>query len=211
MRAIETADTKREILSEDDRLYASRSARELANWQAADRQERSSRSTTSSEQRAEQILKRLAERTPAFRFLPPSAPAAAAAVAVLLPLLGFLAGAGLDRIGNPHRVDLLSAPLLLIIGWNLLVYLILHRLGSWSRRSAPAGPAHACCAALASARRRCRASCRRRSQPGSRQYMADWSQLSCQADPSCASAARCTWRPPRSRWAPSLRCTRAAC
>jgi hypothetical protein len=30
MRAIETADIKREILSDDDRLYASRSARELA-------------------------------------------------------------------------------------------------------------------------------------------------------------------------------------
>ena len=36
MRAIETADTKREILSEDDRVYASRSARELAHWQAAE-------------------------------------------------------------------------------------------------------------------------------------------------------------------------------
>jgi hypothetical protein len=46
-------------------------------------------------------------------------------IAVLLPILGFIAGAGLDRIGNPHRVDLLSAPLLLILAWNLLVYLAL--------------------------------------------------------------------------------------
>jgi hypothetical protein len=46
MRAIETADAKREILSDDDRLYASRSARELANWQAAEGKP-SPRSTTS--------------------------------------------------------------------------------------------------------------------------------------------------------------------
>jgi Protein of unknown function (DUF2868) len=123
MRAIETADTKHEVLSDDDRLYASRSARELAQWQAAD-----TRSAATLDhflqQRSEQILKRLAERTPAFgaflrrRPLMPK-------LAAMLPVLGLLAGAGLDRIADPHRVDLLSAPLLLILGWNLLVYLVL--------------------------------------------------------------------------------------
>jgi hypothetical protein len=43
----------------------------------------------------------------------------------VLPVAALLLGAGMDRIGDPHRVDLLSAPLLLIIGWNLLVYLAL--------------------------------------------------------------------------------------
>jgi hypothetical protein len=123
VRAIETSDTRREVLSEDDRMYASRSARELAQWQAAD-----SKSAVTLDhflqQRSEQILKRLAERIPAFsgflrrRSLLPM-------LSVLLPLLGLAAGAGLDRIADPHRVDLLSAPLLMIIGWNLLVYLIL--------------------------------------------------------------------------------------
>jgi hypothetical protein len=123
VRAIETADTRREILSDDDRMYASRSARELAQWQAAD-----SGSAVTIEQflqqRSEQILKRLAERTPAFgsflqrRALLPS-------LSVVLPVLGLVAGAVADRIADPHRVDLLSAPLLLIIAWNLLVYLIL--------------------------------------------------------------------------------------
>ncbi len=42
-----------------------------------------------------------------------------------VPLLALLLGAGLDRISDPHRVDLLSGPLLAIIGWNLLVYLAL--------------------------------------------------------------------------------------
>ncbi|MFC5547793.1 DUF2868 domain-containing protein [Massilia aerilata] len=123
MRAIETADTKREILSEDDRLYASRSARELANWQASEGKSAATLDLFIG-QRADLILKRLAERTPAFasfRHRRPLMPF----LALLLPILGFLAGAGLDRIGNPHRVDLLSAPLLLILAWNLLVYLAL--------------------------------------------------------------------------------------
>jgi hypothetical protein len=123
MRAIETADGKREILSEDDRLYASRSARELANWQAA---EGKTEPTLDHflHQRADLILKRLAERTPAFGAFLHRRPLMPL-FAVLLPVIGFVAGAGLDRIGNPHRVDLLSAPLLLIVGWNLLVYLAL--------------------------------------------------------------------------------------
>jgi hypothetical protein len=123
VRAIETADTGREILSDDDRMYASRSARELAQWQAAD-----SKSPVTLDhflqQRSEQILKRLAERIPAFSSFLRRRPLLPTLMAVL-PVLGLLAGAGLDRIADPHRVDLLSAPLLLIIGWNLLVYLIL--------------------------------------------------------------------------------------
>jgi hypothetical protein len=123
MRAIETADTKHEILSEDDRLYASRSARELANWQASEGKSAPSLDHFL-EQRSELILKRLAERSPAFASFVHRRPLMPL-VAVLLPILGFIAGAGLDRIADPHRVDLLSPPLLLIVGWNLLVYLAL--------------------------------------------------------------------------------------
>ena len=123
VRAIETMDTKHEILSEDDRMYASRSARELAQWQASDKK---SAVTTEHflQQRAEQILKRLAERTPSLKaFL--GLRTGLKGLAVMLPLVAWLLGAGLDRISDPHRVDLLSAPLLAIIGWNLLVYVIL--------------------------------------------------------------------------------------
>jgi hypothetical protein len=123
VRAIESSDVKREILSEDDRMYASRSARELAQWQASD-----SKSDVTAEhffqQRSEQILKRVAERTPAFGAVLKRR-AGLGGVALGVPLVALLLGAGLDRIGDPHRVDLLSAPLLGIIGWNLLVYLIL--------------------------------------------------------------------------------------
>ncbi|MHA4869413.1 DUF2868 domain-containing protein [Duganella sp. PWIR1] len=121
VRAIETADQQKEILSDDDRKYASRSARELAQWRAADRKTE----VTGDDflhQRAEQLLKRLAERHSSFAsFLKQRSPLQPLAWA--LPLIALLLGAGLDRITDPHRVDLLSAPLLLIIGWNLLVYL----------------------------------------------------------------------------------------
>ena len=123
VRAIESADVKREVLSDDDRMYASRSAKELAQWQASD-----SKTEVTAEhflqQRSEQILKRLAERMPAFAAFR-ARRGAFKGLALALPLVALLLGAGLDRIGDPHRVDLLSAPLLAIIGWNLLVYLIL--------------------------------------------------------------------------------------
>jgi hypothetical protein len=123
VRSIETADIKHEVLSDDDRMYASRSARELAQWSAAD-----SKSPLTLdhflEQRAEQILKRLAERTPAFRSFLHRRPLLPM-LSALLPLLALVAGAAIDHIADPHRVDLLSAPLLLIVGWNLLVYVIL--------------------------------------------------------------------------------------
>lgn len=123
VRAIETMDAKHEILSEDDRMYASRSARELAQWQASDK-----KAAVTAEhflqQRSEQILKRLAERTPALKAFY-GRRTGFTGLAVALPLIALLLGAGLDRIGDPHRVDLLSAPLLALIGWNLLVYAIL--------------------------------------------------------------------------------------
>jgi hypothetical protein len=123
VRAIETVDRNHEILSEDDRKYASRSAKELASWQAAD-----SKSAVTADhflqQRSEQILRRLAERTPALAtFLDHRI--GWKALSIGLPLAALVIGAAADRIGDPHRVDLLSAPLLAIIGWNLLVYLML--------------------------------------------------------------------------------------
>jgi hypothetical protein len=123
VRAIETADIKHEVLSDDDRMYASRSARELAQWAAADSK---SEPTLDHflEQRAEQILKRLAERTPAFRSFLNRRPLLPL-LSVLLPLFALIAGAAIDHIADPHRVDLLSKPLLVIIGWNLLVYVVL--------------------------------------------------------------------------------------
>ncbi|MGZ8341890.1 MAG: DUF2868 domain-containing protein [Telluria sp.] len=123
VRAIETMDIKSEILSQDDRMYASRSAKELAQWQASD-----SKTAVTGEhflqQRSELILKRLSERIPAFAAFAQRRPGLKG-FSIALPVIALLLGAGLDRITDPHRVDLLSASLLAIIGWNLLVYVAL--------------------------------------------------------------------------------------
>lgn len=123
VRAIETADAARQLLSEDDRTYATASAMKLAQWDASDGQSALT-PTRLLQRRAELLLRKMAERHPAFatfiahrqgvRF-----------VGIALPTLALVAGFAIERIADPHRVDLLSAPLLLILGWNVAVYLAL--------------------------------------------------------------------------------------
>lgn len=120
MSAIEQTDHERRVLSDEDRMYASRSAHELARWEVADK-----RSAMSPElflaKRAEQILRKISERHPGFsKFVITTNLWRIAGLA--LPLLAFLTGFLVDRIADPHRVDLLSAPLLMIIVWNIVVY-----------------------------------------------------------------------------------------
>ncbi|WP_334186914.1 DUF2868 domain-containing protein [Noviherbaspirillum sp.] len=120
MSAIEQTDQERRILSDEDRMYASRSAHELARWEVSDK-----RSAMSVElflaKRAEQVLKKIAERHRGFsKFIAPAN--LWRFIGVGLPLVAFLSGFLVDRIADPHRVDLLSAPLLLIIVWNVAVY-----------------------------------------------------------------------------------------
>ena len=121
VRAVEEADAERQILSDDDRLYATRSALELARWEVADRKSAFTPALFL-QKRAEQLLLKLAERHPALtRITSPSAWPRLALFA--LPLLAFLTGILVDRITNPQQVDLLSPPLLLILLWNGVVYL----------------------------------------------------------------------------------------
>lgn len=120
VKAIETTDQSREVLSDDDRRHASRSARELAQWDATEKKQPLT-PTLFLHRRAAQILARLTDRKPAaalFFRTPPWGRLAA----LTLPFAAFLFGVLADRIGDPHRVDLLSAPLLLMVVWNLLVY-----------------------------------------------------------------------------------------
>ena len=123
MRALENADVDLQLLSDGDRLYASKSAHQLAQWDAADHKTVLTPDMFL-EKRAEQILKKLAERTPAFAAVTKPR-GIVGALGVALPVLALLTGVLVDRIGDTHRVDLLSAPLLIIIGWNLAVYLLL--------------------------------------------------------------------------------------
>ena len=61
VKAIESTDQAREVLSDDDRRHASRSARELAQWDAADRKQPLTPALFL-HRRAAQVLARLAER-----------------------------------------------------------------------------------------------------------------------------------------------------
>jgi hypothetical protein len=135
MKAIETTDHARQILSDDDRMYASRSARELAQWTASEKKQALTPELFL-QKRAAQILAKIIERMPAaagfFRARPWMR-----FVSVLLPAVAFLCGALADRIADPHHVDLLSAPLLLMVFWNLLVYA---GLLLWPLFPAPARP-----------------------------------------------------------------------
>ena len=123
VRAIESTDTARQVLSDDDRTYASQSAQALAQWDAS-----SSKSAVTPalflQKRAGLILKRIEERTPSFGTLT-ARKNWLHSLANALPVLALLSGVLADRISDPHRVDLLSAPLLLIIGWNGVVYALL--------------------------------------------------------------------------------------
>jgi hypothetical protein len=46
-------------------------------------------------------------------------------LALGLPLAATVLGAAIDRIDNPHQVNMLSPPLLGVLAWNLAVYLLL--------------------------------------------------------------------------------------
>jgi hypothetical protein len=56
----------------------------------------------------------------------------------LVPLAAFVTGVATDAIGNPHRVDLVSLPLLGIVVWNVVVYLLL--IASALRPARPGRP-----------------------------------------------------------------------
>ena len=122
VKAIEEADQHKEVLTDDDRKFASRTARELAHWQAA---EQRSAATLPEflHHRAEQLLKRLAARHKMFASVTQGHSGMWGA-SWLLPVVALLVGGMAERFGDPHRVDVLSMPLLGIIAWNMLAYLL---------------------------------------------------------------------------------------
>lgn len=123
VRAIENADSARQLLSEADRTYATESAMKLAQWDASDGQSALT-PTLLLQKRAELLLKKMTERHPAFATFTAHRQIVRL-TGIALPALALAAGFAIERIADPHRVDLLSAPLLLILGWNVAVYLAL--------------------------------------------------------------------------------------
>ncbi|MEO8247731.1 MAG: DUF2868 domain-containing protein [Burkholderiales bacterium] len=121
LRAIETTDREQRLLGADDRVRANRSAREWARRQVADGSAAAA-AEPFLRKRSGALLDVLTERHPALAALrrPAHWPLW---IGIVAPVAAFFVGAVAERIVNPQRVDLLSGALLLIVLWNLLVYL----------------------------------------------------------------------------------------
>ena len=123
IRAIESADQDRVLITDEDRRHANRAAAELARWDANAR-----RSATLDEdfvaQRAELLIRRLGQRN---RPIERASRAFAwrGWISYAIPLLALAAGAVLEQIADRQRVNLLAFPLFAIVVWNLAVYLLL--------------------------------------------------------------------------------------
>jgi hypothetical protein len=123
VRAIESADTGRMIFSNEDRMHASRAAAELARWRAGERREAPTAESFVA-QRARLLVEALPRRRPTIMrvvraFDWPSW------MGVALPLLAFALGALLEHISDRHHVNILAFPLLVIVIWNVAVYVLL--------------------------------------------------------------------------------------
>lgn len=122
VRALETTDGA-DAFSEDDRRHASKAALEMARWRAGERRQALSPAAFLA-QRAQLLSDRLAERQPkllrAAQLL-----RWPAWLGVVLPLAALLLGILSEQIADRGRVNLLAFPLLVIVLWNLVAYVLL--------------------------------------------------------------------------------------
>ncbi len=136
VRAIEEADSQGKLLgkSEIEQL-------EQRAFQSA-RREGNIESAAALDERARLVLQSVAKRDPSVSALQHLS-AWRRWFVFGVPLVSLILGIATDRIANPHRVDLLALPLLLILLWNVAVYVfllmaLLFRAGG--RSSAPFAP-----------------------------------------------------------------------
>ena len=123
VRAIESADNERAILSNEDRAHASRAAAELARWRAGE-QRQAATAESFIGHRAALLAETLPRRAPAIAraargFEWPSW------VGFALPLVALVLGALLEHIADRQHVNIIAFPLLGIVIWNVVVYLLL--------------------------------------------------------------------------------------
>lgn len=127
MRAIEAADTQGRLVSEVERDQIDREARQAAGVGAEQN------ITVSPERfldlRAQRLLAVASGRNPHLAALQ-EPPYWQRWFAAGTPVAALLLGVLTDVIANPHRVDLVSLPLLGILAWNLAVYLAL--IAGWA-------------------------------------------------------------------------------
>jgi hypothetical protein len=136
-QAIESADSEGKLVSPAEREQAGNAALETARLPGQ---------TAATRSRLEQVVhlraRRIVELARLGSLERPRLPLRWLLIGV--PLAALLLGAVTDRVANPHRVDLLSLPLLALVIWNLLIYIVLfvtwlRGLGETPVQSAPAG------------------------------------------------------------------------
>jgi hypothetical protein len=138
LRAIEDVDTHGKLLSEVERDQLEREALEASRLGAAS----SVDFGRYLQLRARRMLDAVENRNPRIAALQDGEPWHGWLLAGL-PLLACILGAAIDRVDNPHQVNMLSPPLLGVLAWNLAIYLliVLGALlpGAWAKRSPLAG------------------------------------------------------------------------
>ncbi|MEO7391414.1 MAG: DUF3482 domain-containing protein [Ramlibacter sp.] len=118
VRAIEEADSAQRLLEAGERERIEKAAFDSVSAGSPDERPAPLRYLA---ERARQILLAVGRRNPRVAALEVAGPWQGH-LAWLLPLLAFISGLTLDRLGDPHKLDLLSPPLLAFIVWNVLVY-----------------------------------------------------------------------------------------
>lgn len=116
VRVVETADRAGTYWTDADRAWASQGAAEAVGESAPP--------PLFVSERARLALERLHEKFPALRQglrAMQWRPWVGTAVLLVAFVVGLLA----DRIGDTHRINVLAPPVLLLLVWNLLVYLVL--------------------------------------------------------------------------------------
>ena len=122
VRAIEVSDGAAALVSPDERRQASRTAAEMARWQAT-QQRIAATDEMFLERRAGLVLDAVGARTPWVRALrcSPWRPW----IGVALPVAALVLGAITEQIADRQHVNVLAFPLLVLILWNLVIYAVL--------------------------------------------------------------------------------------
>ena len=121
-QAIETGDTQGRLLGKAERDDINRRIREQTKNSTALAGPLALQPVL--HERAKLVLHTVEKRNPVLAALQQARPWQRWLVAGA-PLAAFVMGVLTDRVANPHRVDLLSLPLLLIVLWNLAIYVVL--------------------------------------------------------------------------------------
>ena len=119
-RAIEIVDVQGRLISDAERDELDVRAGEVARSPRGQRLDVGSALRS----RAAEVLGVVGRRNPAIAALHEIPPWRSMLITGL-PLLAFVLGFSSDFVANPHRLDLVSLPLLAVVLWNLVFYLLL--------------------------------------------------------------------------------------